>query len=471
DGGYVIAGFTGSWGGPTSSDVWLIKTNSSGNKLWDKIFGGADWDVGRGVQETADGSYVIVGHTGLYGASSADVWLGKVHVTCVPDDYSCIQEALDGASDGDTIIVRDGTYTGACNKNLDFKGKNLTLRSENRPENCIIDCEGDGRGFYFHSGETRASTVDGFTITNGSVSGNGGGAFIGNNSSPTIENCIIKGNLATSMGGGMYIGNGCSAKIVNGILAENEAGSGGGIYCWSSTPIIYHCTIARNQAAYGGGICSNSTSLANIKNSILWGNSPDEVSGPATITYSDIQGSFSGTGNINTDPLFVQSGYWDCDTWVSGDYHLVHGSPCIDSCTSSISRDIDGEARPNEAKSDMGSDECYEAQEMCLVLVPDATEVAQRGRLGYTVKVTNLTGSTAEYDYWTDVTLPNYSTYPLSGTLFGPYRFMLSPVSILSQHLIHPIPSVAPLGTYTYNAYIGTYPNILKEYHFSFEVK
>ena len=85
----------------------------------------------------------------------------------VPDNYGTIQEALGACQNGDTVIVRDGIWSGTDNRNLDFSGIALTLRSENGPADCIIDCKGSGRGFYFHNGETSDSIVDGFTIING----------------------------------------------------------------------------------------------------------------------------------------------------------------------------------------------------------------------------------------------------------------------------------------------------------------
>ena len=117
--------------------------------------------------------------------------------------HTTIQSALTAAVDADTIIVRDGTYRGAGNKNLDFQGKAATLRSENGPANCIIDCEGDGRGFYFHMGETISSVVEGFTITNGGTVGDGGGIYC-SSSSPWIRDCTIINNSADNNGGGIY---------------------------------------------------------------------------------------------------------------------------------------------------------------------------------------------------------------------------------------------------------------------------
>jgi hypothetical protein len=120
----------------------------------------------------------------------------------IPEDYPTIQEGIDAAYSGGKVMVADGIYTGVGNRDLDFHGKAITLQSENGPENCIVDCEFEGRGFYFHSGEDSASVVQGFTIRNGNAD-KGGGIYC-EWSSPTIKGNIITENTASSDGGGIY---------------------------------------------------------------------------------------------------------------------------------------------------------------------------------------------------------------------------------------------------------------------------
>ncbi|GAG52444.1 unnamed protein product, partial [marine sediment metagenome] len=69
--------------------------------------------------------------------------------------YLTIQEGIDAAKPGDEVVVCDGVYTGPGNKNLDFHDKAITVRSENGPDKCNIDCEDDGRAFHFRNTETQ----------------------------------------------------------------------------------------------------------------------------------------------------------------------------------------------------------------------------------------------------------------------------------------------------------------------------
>jgi len=315
----------------------------------------------------------------------------------VPADHYTIQAGIDAAVNGDTVIVADGNWTGAGNVDLTFDGKAITVRSENGPAACIIDCGSEHRGFFFqNSGEERDSVVSGFTITNADLDaiGGGGGIYIAN-TSPTIDNCWIINNRTAYTGGGIYCGGGNKSPLITGCrINGNEAGSGGGIfidgtsgsdehplvtdceisgnsatsrgggvyigeivytefhnclvvnntsgqgggafYLWEAHPRWYSCTIVGNTAGWDGGAICNDGLYAGggqVRDSILRGNSPDEIWDQLFFTtsvfHTNIEGGHVGTGNIDSDPLFVTGPGGDCYLAQIAAGQLAD-SPCLD---------------------------------------------------------------------------------------------------------------------------------------------
>ena len=89
DGGYVLVGFTESYGAG-SKDFWLVKTDATGNLEWEETYGGLGDDLGRCVQQTGDEGYILAGWTDSFGAGGFDVWLirlegdGVLNITLTP---------------------------------------------------------------------------------------------------------------------------------------------------------------------------------------------------------------------------------------------------------------------------------------------------------------------------------------------------------------------------------------------------
>ena len=179
----------------------------------------------------------------------------------VPDDQPDIQAGIDAAVAGDEVVVRDGTYTGVGNVNISFD-KEITVRSENGPSGCIIDCEDAARGFgYIGPGATGDAALDGFTIENAVAWA--GAAVKVSGSALTIRNNVITDCLANETyggGAGIWLDGGSTAVIVDNFITScSTTGYGAAIYVdgdqgTDSTPLILGNEISLCSATgnYGG---------------------------------------------------------------------------------------------------------------------------------------------------------------------------------------------------------------------------
>lgn len=270
----------------------------------------------------------------------------SIHVS--PDgtgNFPTIQAAIDSADVWDEVVLAEGVYAGDGNRDLDYGGKRITVRSESGdPTLCIIDCGGSPeephRGVLFDSGETWESELKGVTITGGYAEE--GGAIKCGDARASIIDCVIAGNEAVS-GGGIYTTG--HIMVNECMIRSNAADVGGGVTVAStertglySRPMFDHCTVVGNTAPIGAGIHRSGALCDVCINSIVAFNGPGEgfwsehIAWSDTVAlYTDIYGNEGGDwageiedlifapGNMCVDPVFCGSDA----------YLLEDCSPCI----------------------------------------------------------------------------------------------------------------------------------------------
>ena len=236
---------------------------------------------------------------------------------------------------------------------------------------CVIDnntAATSGGGLSIGGAES-APMITRCVISNNTAT-SGGGVRIINSAQGTFTACTVRDNTAADQwdGGGFSIESDSTPRILSCLITGNIAGVGGGIFSSDSSPNVTNTTIAGNFATetnpdwQGGGIYvrwSTSPTIG-VTNSIIWGNSPNQVqlnSSSIGLTYSAVQGGWPGTGNTNENPSFAGP----------DDFHLLANSPCIDigdnQATVLPAVDIDGENRLIDGDGDqtvvidMGADE------------------------------------------------------------------------------------------------------------------
>jgi hypothetical protein len=176
-------------------------------------------------------------------------------------DFPTIQAAIDTCVAGDIVELTDGEFTGDGNRDIDFLGKAITLRSQSgNPSSCVLNCDGSYQdphhGLRLVPGEGSDTRIQEISIQSAFGSEPGGGiACIG--SSPTIVGCRIEDCVSH-----MHDSGGIYCESAQPLLEDCRIQScAGGLYCLSSPAVVRGCRFEDNNACDSGAITSVSSAM------------------------------------------------------------------------------------------------------------------------------------------------------------------------------------------------------------------
>lgn len=256
----------------------------------------------------------------------------------------------------------------------------------------------------------------------------------------TARNCVIITNTNADYGGGIYIVSTTNSLLENCLIAGNQANSGAGIYTYGAQQVEFNqCTIVDNtcnSSYYGALRCSLTTSL---HNSIVWNNTYTQITGDPVITYSDIQDSYTGTGNIDLDPDFIDPSL--------NEYNLAWGSPCIDAGNPDPAYND-----PDGTIADMGAYFFNQSGPVRMLLVPHDYPIyipESGGSIDFDVYITKIAEYPLNVNVWCSALLPDGTVIPTMGPTVVP----MGTIQTLVRTRIQAVPAAAPMGSYLYSGF------------------
>lgn len=254
----------------------------------------------------------------------------------------------------------------------------------------------------------------------------GGAGIYSNNSNSLVLNAVFNNNTVTNAGVAWIEGN-ASPDLVNAVFSNNTGSADGVAVFYNSTvnKTLLTCTFYNNTG--GSVLHRNGTGICSVVNGIIWGNSGNAPTGTPTVTYSNVQGGFTGSGNINADPQFASTSnlIGPDNIWMTNDDGLMIGclSPSrnngLNSATPSV--DIVGTLRPQFSVVDMGAYESIAGITASSISISSSsTRVCSTDEVTFTATPVNG-GSTPTYQWrknGNNVGL-NSSTYTATGWVQG----------------------------------------------------